>query len=330
MANIDTSVIKIIQQIYRNNVCQVKIGRKLSGKFGTSKGLLQGCPMSPTLFKIYIDISLRIWSRKCKRMGLEVSEEIYLNHLLFADDQVIITQDGEDANYVCRQLSMEYQRWGLKINYDKTEYLTNDLDELYIDGRRIKKVQNFRYLGSILEIEGTSNMDINQKITSGKKIIGMLNSILWSRNIINSTKRKIFKTILQSIVFYGAETWTLNKKQVNRLNALEMDFWRRSARISRKDRIRNTEIRRIMEVEEESAVTIERKRLRWYGHVRRMGEERIPRIIQEWESKRRRGRGRPATTWIQNVHMSMERFGLVEEDVQDRDKWRNVVSSVEL
>ena len=45
---------------------------------------------------------------------------------------VIITQDGEDAKFMCIQLAATYAKWGLKINFRKTEYLTNDPDELYI------------------------------------------------------------------------------------------------------------------------------------------------------------------------------------------------------
>lgn len=315
-----------VYSIYRNNNCQIKVGNTLSPQFTTSKGLLQGCPMSPILFKIYIDISLRQWSRKCNRMGLEIADGKYVHHLLFADDQVVIAQDGEDANYMCNQLSKEYKKWGLKINYKKTEYLTNDTDELYIEGERIKKVNNFCYLGTILEKGGTSDMDINQKINNGRKVIGMLNSVLWSRNIICSTKRIIFKSILQSIVLYGAEMWTMNRKHMNKLNVLEMDFWRRSARVSRRDKVRNAEIRRRMKVEEDINNTIERKRLQWYGHVRRMEEGRIPKCILEWEIGRRRRRGRPATTWINSVQISMGRVGAVEEDTQDREKWRQIIN----
>jgi hypothetical protein len=38
---------------------------------------------------------------------------------------------------------------------------------------------------------------------------------------------------------YAAETWCLKAKTIAKLNSTEMDLWRRSARISRKDKIRN-------------------------------------------------------------------------------------------
>ena len=38
---------------------------------------------------------------------------------------------------------------------------------------------------------------------------------------------------------------------------------------------------------------IEKKRLQWYGHVKRMPEERIPKLIMEWTPTERRKRGCP-------------------------------------
>jgi hypothetical protein len=49
-------------------------------------------------------------------------------------------------------------------------------------------------------------------------------------------------------LLYGAETWTLNTQQANKLLATEMDFWTRSARKSRKEKVQNGTIRAIMEV----------------------------------------------------------------------------------
>ena len=54
-----------------------------------------------------------------------------------------------------------------------------------------------------------------------------------------------------------------------------MDVLRRSARKSRKERIRNEYIKEIMGVKGKPDIMgiIEKKRLQWYGHVKRMPEE---------------------------------------------------------
>ena len=41
---------------------------------------------------------------------------------------------------------------------------------------------------------------------------------------------------------------------------------------------------------------IDRKRLQWYGHVKRIQEERLPKFIMEWITGEGRKRGRPRKT----------------------------------
>ena len=55
-ARISIKVIDILKLIYSRSRCQVKIGPHLSKKFYTSKGLLQGCCVSPILIGIKMDI----------------------------------------------------------------------------------------------------------------------------------------------------------------------------------------------------------------------------------------------------------------------------------
>jgi hypothetical protein len=68
------------------------------------------------------------------------------------------------------------------------------------------------------------------------------------QNYPSQTKKKLmYQALAQSILLKGAETWALNTQQANKLLATEMDFWRISARKSRKEKVRNVTIREIME-----------------------------------------------------------------------------------
>ena len=63
---------------------------------------------------------------------------------------------------------------------------------------------------------------------------------------------------------------------------IKMDFWRRSVRISTFANIINNEIRRILEVEDAVAEVFEKRRLKWFGHLSRMNDTRIPKMVHEW------------------------------------------------
>jgi hypothetical protein len=154
----------------------------------------------------------------------------------------------------------------------------------------------------------------------------MLNCVLWSKTILHKTKKLMYQALVQSILLvYGAETWSLNTQQANKLLATEMDFWRRSARKSRKEKVRNDTIREVMEARKNILKVNEEKRLRWFGHVKRMLGNKLPRKILEWGPEGTRRRGRPKGRWIDGVRRSMTNHGLTEEDTRDRYRWRNLV-----
>jgi hypothetical protein len=53
-----------------------------------------------------------------------------------------------------------------------------------------------------------------------------------TRKMNRAVKKKIVKAVIWSVALYGAETWTLKKADIKRLNSLEMWLWRRMERIS--------------------------------------------------------------------------------------------------
>lgn len=70
----------------------------------------------------------------------------------------------------------------------------------------------------------------------------------------------------------------------------EMVVLRRAARKTRMERIKNENIKEIVGVKGQLNIIdiIEKKKLQWYGHVQRMPEERIPKLIMKWVPLERR------------------------------------------
>jgi len=77
---------------------------------------------------------------------------------------------------------------------------------------------------------------------------------------------------------------------------------------------------------------IKSRRMRWVGHVARMGEERgVYRfLVGKPEGKRPLGRAR--RRWVYTIRMDLQKVGCGYMDwiglVQDRDRWRTLVSAV--
>jgi hypothetical protein len=64
---------------------------------------------------------------------------------------------------------------------------------------------------------------------------------------------------------------------------------------------------------------IEARKLRWFGHVMRMPEERWPAIIHSGTPPGRRKSGRPKRSWWDGVTKAMKKRGMSEEDAQAPD-----------
>jgi hypothetical protein len=77
---------------------------------------------------------------------------------------------------------------------------------------------------------------------------------------------------------------------------------------------------------------IKRRRLRWAGHVARMGERRGAYRALVGKSEGRRPFGRPRRRWEDNIKMDLREVGCWGADwvdlAQDRDRWRALVNTV--
>ena len=77
---------------------------------------------------------------------------------------------------------------------------------------------------------------------------------------------------------------------------------------------------------------IKSRRMRWVGHVVRMGEEREVYMVLLGKSEGRRPLGRPRRRWVDNIRMDLQEVGCGYVEwiglAQDRDSWRMLVSAV--
>jgi hypothetical protein len=77
---------------------------------------------------------------------------------------------------------------------------------------------------------------------------------------------------------------------------------------------------------------IKTRRIRWVGHVVRMGEKRNMYRLLVGKPEGRRPQGRPRYRWLDNIRMDLVEVGWGDVDwiglAQDRDRWGALVNSV--
>ncbi|CAG9840935.1 unnamed protein product, partial [Diabrotica balteata] len=144
-----------------------------------------------------------------------------------------------------------------------------DIEDLQIDDNvTIKEKDKFKYLVFIVTKKATTEEEITQSLGQTRMAIRQLNSVWRDRHLNMRPKSQIYKTLVQSIMTYGAENWIINKKNSSKIVATEMECLRRYCKVTRMNRRSYYEITQRTSIETDILTYIEQKSLKWYGHVR--------------------------------------------------------------
>ena len=98
-----------------------------------------------------------------------------------------------------------------------------------------------------------------------------LTGVICDKKVPVKLKHKIYKTVISPTMTYGAECWTMTKKDEMLMNKTEMRMLRWIQGVSLREHKRNEEIREAATVQP-IATHLMQKRIRCNGHVRRRDE----------------------------------------------------------
>ena len=155
--------------------------------------------------------------------------------------------------------------------------------------------------------------------------------------LLKNLKIKIYRTIILPVVLYGCETWSLTLREEMKLRAFENMVLRRIFGPRRDEvtgewrRLHNEELNDLYSSRNIVRV-IKSRRMRWAGHVARMGEETGVYRVVVGKTEGERQLGRPRRRWVDNIRMDLQEVGCGYVDwiglAQGRDRWRTLVSAV--
>ena len=124
-------------------------------------------------------------------------------------------------------------------------------------------------------------------------------------------------TVIRPVLLYGAECWTVRKKEEQILEKTEMKTLRRIKGVTLKDKVKSVDIRKELGV---SGIQekVREMRLCWYGHMQRIEENNEVRAVGDMRVPGKRPRGRPRGRWMDCIRRDMEALRITLEDAQDR------------
>jgi len=129
---------------------------------------------------------------------------------------------------------------------------------------------------------------------------------------------------------YGCENWSLTLREERRLRVFENRVLRRVFGPKR-DEVTG-EWKKLHNEELNIVWVVKSRRMRWAGHVVRMGEDRGVHKVLVGKPEGKRPLGRPRRRWEDNIKMDLQEVGGGRGDwmelARDRDKWRAFVGTV--
>jgi hypothetical protein len=135
-------------------------------------------------------------------------------------------------------------------------------------------VATFKYLGTTLTSENDIHDEIKSRLNSGNARYYSVKTLLSSRLISKRLKIKIYKTVISTFVLYGCETWSLTLREEHRLRSVEKRMLRIFGPKREQDgswrKLHNNGLH-ILYFSPNIVRVIKSRRMRWAGHVARMG-----------------------------------------------------------
>ncbi len=149
-------------------------------------------------------------------------------------------------------------------------------DALVVDGGVLDEIQQFCYLGDVLDCEAGVARAVRVRVAAAWRRWREVASLLVNHSI-GLRSKSIYEACVRSALLYGAETWALKDRLMDLLQSCDRRMPRYMAGVRWQQG--NKEVAEMCGVEDLS-VKLRKRRLRWFGHVERaresaMGEVRV-------------------------------------------------------
>ena len=324
-------IVNAISILYKDTIAQVLSPDGDTEFFEILAGVLQGDTLAPFLFIIALDYAMRIATADksvgftlAHRKGSRKPADI-ITDTDFADDIALLSDLIEDGQLLLLRVECAAAQIGLHVNETKTEYIVHNQppsDIVTLEGQKLKEVADFQYLGAWIS---NSEKDMRVRIAKAWSASNKMNNV-WKSNLSRNLKIRFFRATIESVLLYGAETWTLTKTLQNRLNGAYTKLLRTALNISWKEHKTNAELYGDLQP---ITISLCQRRLRFIGHCWRSKDELIHKLLLWDPTQGKRSRGRPHFTYIDQL---VQDTGIEREylpaAMDDRDVWRSLVNVV--
>ena len=209
-------ILDCIKSLYSHDSAAVRNQEGISDIFDCLMGVKQGCPLSATLFGLFVD-------------GLEQHLMDTLGHdapslsgaliplLLYADDLTILSTTPAGLQRQLNALQLFCEQRQLTVNLAKTKVVTFGsrarCQAFMFNGNEVERVQSYKYLG--FEFHATKSLahGVSKLVSAANKAMHAMNRRCAFLHISDPKQRcNLFDSLVLPILSYACEVWAVDEE----------------------------------------------------------------------------------------------------------------------
>ena len=219
--NINGHFYNLIKSLYSKSKCFIKLGSKRTKTFDYTRGVRQGCILSPLLFNLYLnELSVQL-DRTPRSDPIILPNSNKLTSLLYADDLVLLSKSKEGLQNCINTVSEFCNKWHMNVNEKKSKIMIFSKKtckkvnhpSFTCNKNKLDVVSEFTYLGVKLSSTGNFIAHLNQSREKALHAFFKLTQIADFKELKPKQANKLFDSMIAPILTYGCEVWGAYQKQ---------------------------------------------------------------------------------------------------------------------
>ena len=204
---------KIVSTLYAKVKSCARANDGLTNFFSCSRGVRQGCLLSPMLFTLFLnDLNAAISS---KAKGISLGSDV-VHTLLYADDLVLVAETPEDLQTQLDVLKDFTENIMMKVNIGKTKVMvlrknkrkSQSQKTWFLGEQELKECDSYKCLGVTIKSNGSFNEHIeNMNLKAGKAYYALISKCKDFSGLQPRLFLYLFDQTIVPILNYASEIW---------------------------------------------------------------------------------------------------------------------------